>query len=628
MSPPCLLGHGGHFPFRGVPWEKLDPLRLPVVFFRFTFQTLLRFVCSHKQEYKMSGKTNRVVAIFCLILTAAISPQFAGETETERSKRQGKLEITVTPWGPSQAEVDAAISRVERSSSVQSLLGGTKYRQLEFEYVEVEDKSRPTQPPKRFRVIFYDYTNDRTIVAEADFAAKEAVSARTEYRNPVPNDAEFNEAIDTLKNDSKLGADLRSGTVKAYEPMPPTTVLDGKTERLVNVGLRGGSFNEVVGVSIKRGEVVRYQGKAPPQSKSTEGSCGPSSAGQATTSEGTAGQYALTVVRNNVTLWEMLIIRPSASSGTRKSGIEVRDVKYKGKSVLKRGHVPVLNVQYNPATCGPYRDWQWQENMFATPAAGNTDVAPGLRIVADGQVATTVLETGVDSGNFRGVAIYKQVTYYGEEVVLITELQAGWYRYINEWRFAPDGTIRPRYGFGATSNSCVCDVHNHHAYWRFDFDIVQPNNKIFQIERGRKFLQPLTAEFSRLRNPGTNRSLLIQNANGDEAYAVVPGALDGTADTFGVSDFWGLVYKNVVGGTNVQNEIDDGETCVNCTNTTAPIRIGPFINGESLVGQDIVVWYGGHFIHSDGANLLDPNRSPEVISGSHVLGPDLRPVRW
>jgi len=322
----------------------------------------------------------------------------------------------------------------------------------------------------------------------------------------------------------------------------------------------------------------------------------------------------------------MLIVRPSASSGTRKSGIEIRDVRYRGKSVLKRGHVPVLNVQYNPQTCGPYRDWQWQEDMFAAPDAGASDIAPGIRVLAAGQVATTALETGTDTGNFRGVAIYSTNTVYGAEVALVTELQAGWYRYIMEWRFAADGTIRPRYGFGATNNSCVCDTHHHHAYWRFDFDIVQPNNKIFQVERGRKFLQPVATEMKQTRNVATNRGFLIQNSAGDEAYVIVPGSLDGPADTFAVSDFWILRYKEVVGGTAVQNEIDDGFN--QTTSQNAFIQIDPFISGESVVNQDLVVWYGGNFIHSDGANLLDPNRSPEVISGAHVVGPDLRPVRW
>lgn len=567
-----------------------------------------------------------------LILTLASGAVLGSENNTKRSKRAGqRLDIKITAWGPTQEAFDAAKLRVERSAELQSLVKGAKYRLLEFGFIENENKSAPTVPPTRFRAVFYDYTNDRSIVAEGDFAGREALNVRQEYVNPTPNDEEFAEAVSILQSDKRFSGALGDGSLKTFQPMPPTTVLDGTIERLVNIGLRSPSStqNEIVSISIKRGEVIRYAENAPPQSRSLAGSCGPAAAGQATTSQNTAGQYQMTVMDGATTLWEMLIIRPSASSGTRKSGIEVRDVKYKGKSVLKRGHVPVLNVQYTPSTCGPYRDWQWQEDQFATPATGNTDPAAGIRIVADGQVATTVIETGNDTGNFRGVAVYKQDNGYGMEVVLITELQAGWYRYINEWRFAPDGTIRPRYGFAATNNSCVCDVHNHHAYWRFDFDIVQPNNKVFQVERGRKFLQPILTERSGNKNLQSRRSLLIQNSAGDEAYMLVPNQTDGVVDTFGVNDFWVLQYKNVVGGTNVQNEIDDGETCVNCTNTSAPIRISPFINNESVVDQDVVVWYGAHFIHSDGANsLLDDDRYAMVISGSHVVGPDLRPVRW
>jgi hypothetical protein len=566
-----------------------------------------------------------------VILLLVSSFGIAGETTAKKRKRSAEpMRISVTPWGPTQASIDAAIDRAENSAPVQALLKGTKHRLLEFNYVENEDKSRASQPPTHFLAVFYDYTNDRTVVAEGDFAGKDQILVREQYYNPVPNDEELNEAISIVKLDSRFAGQIRDGKLATFEPMPPMTITEGAKERLVNVGLRGinGGQNEVVSVSIKRGEVIRYETKAPPASRAELGSCGPSSAGQSTTSEGTAGQHQLTVTQGPTTLWEMLVIRPSASSGTRKSGIEIRDVKYKGKSVLKRGHVPILNVQYTPTTCGPYRDWQWQEGMFATPAAGNTDPAPGIRIVAPGQVASTVLENGTDTGNFRGVAIYQQDVGNGLETVLITELNAGWYRYIMEWRFAPDGTIRPRYGFGATNNSCVCDVHNHHAYWRFDFDVVNPSNKVFQLQRGRKFQTPITTEMSGNKNNATRRSLLIQNSTGDEAYELVPNITDGLVDSFGVNDFWVLRYKSVIGGTPVQNEIDDGETCVNCNNSTAPARITPFINGESVVGEDVVVWYGAHFIHADGANLIDPDRTPEVLGSYHVVGPDLRPVRW
>ncbi|MEP7148679.1 MAG: hypothetical protein ABI857_07325 [Acidobacteriota bacterium] len=576
----------------------------------------------------MSGKLRCVVPVLFVVVCIVASSAVVNAWGPRRSKKDGALIIKAAPWGPSQEEADAGARRVERSAEVQSFLNGTKYRLLNLEYID-QTKVESALPPTRFRVVFYDYTNDRAIVAEADFAGRDPIAAREEYSNPIPNDEEFNEAVRILQKDARYSNDFASGAIHPYQPMPPTTILDGTVERLVNVGLRNsGRQNEIVGVSMKRGEVVRYVGNAPPCSRSVEGSCGPPSAGQATTSNGTAGSATLTIIDQTTmaTLWEMLVIRPSASSGTRKSGIEVRNVKYKGKSVLKRGHVPVLNVQYTPSTCGPYRDWQWQEDQFVAAAAGANDVAPGIRVLAAGQVATTVLETGTDTGNFNGVAIYTQNTQFGPEVVLVTELQAGWYRYIMEWRFATDGTIRPRYGFGATFNSCTCDVHNHHAYWRFDLDIVQPNNKVFQVERGRKFLQPLAIELRRNKNAGTNRSLLVQNASGDEAYVLVPGRLDGAVDTFGVDDFWVLRYKEVIGGTALQNEIDDG-----FNQTTSPnsfIQINPFVNGESIVGQDVVLWYGGHFLHNDGSNLLDPNRSPEVISGSHVIGPDLRPVRW
>lgn len=561
-----------------------------------------------------------------LILALFSGAVAAGENTTKRAKRsQEAVKIIVTPWGPTQTEIDAAKLRTEQSAVVQSKLNGTKYRLLEFSYVEDGDKSAGTRPPTRFRAVFYDYTNDKTIVAEGDFAGREAITVREENFQPIPSEEEFNEAVGILQKDAKFLEALKKGSLKAYRPMPDITILDGTIERLVNVGLDaqdGSAQNEVISVSIKRGEFIRYPSGAPPQSKANAGSCGIPSSGQSSTNRGVAGQVQLTVLLGQTTIWEMLVIRPSSSTGTRASGIELRDVKYKGKSVLKVGHAPVLNVQYTPQTCGPYRDWQYAEGFFNAPDAGSQNPAPGIRVLAVGQIATTALESGNDTGNFQGVAIYQQ----NNETVMVSEMNAGWYRYIMEWRFANDGTIRPRYGFGATNNSCVCDVHNHHVYWRFDFDIVQPTNKIFQIERGRKFMKPITTETSLLRNYQTNRGLVIQNSNGDEAYSLIPNLSDGKTDTFGVSDLWVLRYKNVVGGTPVQNEIDDGINCTTCA--TAFIQIDPFLNNESVANQDLVVWYGGHFVHSDGANLLDPDRTGQILSGEHVVGPDLRPIRW
>jgi hypothetical protein len=66
----------------------------------------------------------------------------------------------------------------------------------------------------------------------------------------------------------------------------------------------------------------------------------------------------------------------------------------------------------------------------------------------------------------------------GQEAVLVSELQAGWYRYISQWRFHANGTIRPRFGFSAANNPCTCKDHHHHVYWRLDFDIRTAGNNV------------------------------------------------------------------------------------------------------------------------------------------------------
>jgi hypothetical protein len=570
-------------------------------------------------------------SIMCLCLLSGLS--FAKpETESSKTKRSRKaqeaVQIKIVPVGRSQEDVDRATIQVQRSKVVQAELSGSQYRMLSFEFVENESKTDSKQAfPDAYNAVFYDYSRNRTLVATGFFNDSGKISIREEAYQPTPSNDEFDDAVRILEKDLNFATRFKANELKTFRPMPDVTLPEGTNQRLVNVGLMGrdnGNSNEVISVDLLNKRVIRYSSNAPPQSKAAPEACGIPDAGQPTTSRGTAGQYDMVVSQNGSPLWEMRIIRPSASSGTRASGIEVQNVKYRGKSVMKRGNAPVLNVEYPNGACGPYRDWQYQEDQFATPATGNTDPAPGIRIVAAGQVATTALETGTDAGNFRGVAVYTQ----NNETVLVTELQAGWYRYIMEWRFANDGIIRPRFGFGATDDSCVCSVHNHHVYWRFDMDVVNPENNVFQVERGRKFLRALPNETAKLRNYATNRGILVQNSTGNEAYMMIPNITDGVADNYGRGDMWVLKYKNVAGGTALQNEIDDGYNQVSGSGT--PINIGNlFMNNESIAGQDVVLWYGSHFIHSDGANLIDPSRNGNlVLSGSHVVGPDLRPVRW
>lgn len=564
-------------------------------------------------------------------VSVALASTGGGETAgaKRKTRKDAQVEIKVTPVGLQQDALERIKRQVLTSPAMQKELGGTTFYFISLDYLETGGKKAETALPEKFRATFYDYTNQRAVVAEGLINAPASARVYEDTMQPPDvSEEEFAAAAKLIEQNPAFAAAAKSQKAMFYRPMPPVTISESG-ERLVNVGVesRDAAIKaEIVSVNIKRSALVRYASAAPPTSNAVPTACGiPNAFGQST-ENGRPGQSQVDVIINGVTLWNFMAIRPSASSGTRKSGIEIRDVKYRGKSVLKRGHAPVLNVEYVPNVCGPYRDWQWQEDEFVAPAQTTPDPADGVRVLAAGQVATTSLDTGNDAGNFRGIAIYRQ----NNETILISEMQAGWYRYLMEWRFDDNGTIRPRYGFGAVENSCVCNPHNHHVYWRFDFDVVTSKNKVFVAERGRKFMQPVTTEMTTLRNYQTNKSLLVQNSGGGEAYMLVPNLTDGKADNFSRSDFWVLKYKNVDGGTALQNEIDDGVNC-SSVNQICPdmrININPFVNGESVDNEDVVVWYGAHFLHNDSQNLIDPNRSGLALSGSHVVGPDIRPVRW
>jgi hypothetical protein len=256
------------------------------------------------------------------------------------------------------------------------------------------------------------------------------------------------------------------------------------------------------------------------------------------------------------------------------------------------------------AGCGPtYRDWQSEEACFQ---ANGVDVVPGIRLCSS--PAQTILDTGSDAGNFRGVAVYVQ----GLEVVLVSELRAGWYRYISEWRLHANGTIRSRFGFGAASNPCTCHAHHHHAYWRLDFDIRTAQNNFVEEYNDPPLFPPSHwhtkhFEIRRPRDAAHQRRWRVRNSITGEGYTLVPGTNDGNADAYGVGDLWVLRYHG--------NELDDGQGF-----TTVPAlsraNIDKFVNGEPVENQDVVLWYVGHFLH-DAAH-----------GGGHIVGPNLEPFNW
>ncbi|HWM09024.1 MAG TPA: hypothetical protein VNO82_06760 [Solirubrobacteraceae bacterium] len=512
----------------------------------------------------------------------------------------GPLEVTVEPWGPDPDRVADVAHKALAQSPTARLVG---LRPL--------DAGDEPVPPQAVRATLYDYDEGQALLVDLPLEGEGPSRVVATARQPLPGADELEAALDVVREDAELGAAVREGRLVPYRSMPPVVEdeqPDGRVERILTVGLRPAEGDddghEIVGVRLGRREVVRFEGKAPPTALAGARRCGIADAGQNTVM-GRAGAARITVKRDGETLWRLIAVRPAASSGDMGSGVELRGVAYRGKRVLRRAHVPILNVRYGDDACGPYRDWQNEESRFKATGAA---VAPGFRLCP--QPAETILESRSDQGNFAGVAVYVD----GEEVVLVSELAAGWYRYVSRWRLHADGTIKARFGFDAVNNSCVCHTHFHHAYWRLDFDIAGAGDDVV-LEHNDPPLaghddnwHTLKHEVRRKRNPARKRRWRVRTQGTNEGYVITPGAKDGEADGYGVGDFWALRHR--------PNQIDDGAVA-----TSTRAALDAFVNGESIVGTNVVVWYVGHFTHETG-------HDHHAAGGGHIVGPTLKPDRW
>jgi hypothetical protein len=534
------------------------------------------------------------------------------------------LKVDVVPVGPDPATADKIARRVLNHPSVRKHLKRGRYQLLSLEIVEPEERAKRARAaePNRYRSTIYDYAENRAIVVEGRLDSRR-LEVSESGDQPVPTSKEFDAAVRILARDPDFGPALRAKQLRPYPPLPPLVEADdysGRPERTLAVGLLPagrGSRHEIVGVNLVRRSVVRFDGRAPEMARAAARNCGIPYVPQPTTGRAfVPGQALVTVRQGNTVLWAFRVLRPAATKGpglsTNGTGVELRYVDYRGKRVLYRAHAPILNVKYDPGGCGPYRDWQNEEGRIQATGA---NVAPGFKLCPS--PAKTILETGSDQGNFLGVAIYVQ----GQEVVLVSEMEAGWYRYISRWRLHADGTIKPRFGFTAVENSCVCNVHHHHVYWRFDFDIRTPGNNVVK-----EFNDPCLPahcpskwhenlfEVMRPRNAARKRKWRVENSATKEAYEVIAGPDDGVATAspdwpFPRGDVWLLRYH--------PNEIDDGVVAIG---PPYAANLASFLNGEPLKNQDVVIWYGAHFTH-------DVPAEPAGHHG-HIVGPTLKPVNW
>lgn len=311
-------------------------------------------------------------------------------------------------------------------------------------------------------------------------------------------------------------------------------------------------------------------------------------------------------------VWEFCWLRASQSSGPRGSGLELRNVHYNGRLVLKTAHAPMLFAEYATSTC--YRDWKdVNSNLIAETAVRNT------LGVSSAFNATTSCDRSSDpvqsyglcpfqlpgrttADCFAGVAIEDR----GTELLLTTQYSADWYLYASRFRFFPDGSFSPEFGFGNRDGTGNGTTHWHHNYWRLDFDIDDSANDVIE-ESG--VVQ--ATEFATLRCNGstavpcaTERTWRVRDVASGRGYQLTPSSSDYALPTnqsgrnFHLRDVLGTIYKANEFGDNPVYSLSD------CRMNHDALANGEDLDGPADAGTDVVLWYRAGVRDLTGSNSM------------------------
>jgi len=281
-------------------------------------------------------------------------------------------------------------------------------------------------------------------------------------------------------------------------------------------------------------------------------------------------------------------------------GLRVSKASFQGTSVLFRGGAPFVLVDYhgltpifkdglNPPACGsgaPFTalppDAPNASNSGIPKTAGN-----------DNQWDPVTNPTGA-------VMLEKLPATLTEPATLViwAKFQCGNYQYVHRWEFSADGSIHPEMGLGGQlwqwnpgpDGLPGGRAHIHNFYFRLDFDIVSAANNLVQrfehtslnVLAGDSW-SSIPTETKQTADPSKFTTWRIVNktpkANGQlRGYELIPGSDGGPDGSYSTADLWVVRYK---AGS------EDGAD-VACNDG---VLGSVYANGESVDGQDIVVWY-------------------------------------
>ena len=296
-------------------------------------------------------------------------------------------------------------------------------------------------------------------------------------------------------------------------------------------------------------------------------------------------------------IWELCWLGPNQSVGPRGSGMELRNVHWKGRFVLRRAHAPMLFAEYRGGAGGNcYRDWK---DTRATILAA-TGVQNRLgQIPAGGEAAKTSCDRSTHPTQAHDMcpfglpvppgyscALGVMIEDMGDHVLLTTQYIADWYMYTSRIALHADGRIVPTFGFGNRNGTFSEVTHWHHNYWRFEFDIDGLGNNTVSsngIDRA--------VEFSDLREAtggigGGPKTWEVRNAASGNGFRLVPGANDYLVPAnqsgrgFHLTDFMATrVNINEYGDTPSDDLLD-------CT-----MHVAHLVNGQAIANTNQALYY-------------------------------------
>jgi Copper amine oxidase, enzyme domain len=263
-----------------------------------------------------------------------------------------------------------------------------------------------------------------------------------------------------------------------------------------------------------------------------------------------------------------------------RAGISLRNVRFRGKTILDRANMPVIRVKYDgtPPPCGPYADRISGSNLVTDNNCDN-----GQKVCQ-----RTFSAGGRDWLEVSGRAFI------------------GSYDIIQAWYLARDvGEIQPV----MFSRGLQCDGdHQHHAYWQLDFDMDgSANDQAFlhvaslpDVGYGPGWSRYAIEENTR-RNPDENPSWFVRDAQTLLGALVRPGPNDGPRDAF----------SNINAAVRRYRSSEVGPWPPWAFGASGELG---YNNGENVVSKDNILWYVAHLWH-------------EVAEGHdeyHSVGPIIR----